>query len=115
MNEIKIKLSCKDKENYKIALKYYSILCIISNIKLTERELELVAFTSTFGNITKVNAREKFYEQTGSSPASTNNMISKLKRLDLLIKDKEGVIKINPIFAVDFNSDIIVLLQLKHE
>ena len=38
-------------DNYAMAEKYYSILSTVNNLNLTQREIQLVAFTAIHGNI----------------------------------------------------------------
>ena len=43
--------------DFQLAEKYYSILFTINNLHLTEREIQLIAFTAIKGNITYANVR----------------------------------------------------------
>lgn len=107
----RIKLT--EKENLSIATRYYSLLSAISNIKLTEREIQLMAFTAIKGNLSYSTNREEFNTLYKSSSASVNNIISKLKKLGLLIKDG-GKIKVHPSFLLDFSKDLIIQLSILH-
>jgi hypothetical protein len=46
--------------DFQLAEKYYNILFTINNLHLTEREIQLIAFTAIKGNITYANVREEF-------------------------------------------------------
>jgi hypothetical protein len=46
-----------------------------------------------------------------STSPTINNIISKLKRLGIFIKDK-GKVKINPIIVLDFTKDITLEIKL---
>lgn len=96
-----------------VAIKYYSIICILNNISLTERELQLLAFTSIRGTISSLSAKEEFSKVFGSSVASVNNMISKLKSIGLLRKIQNKY-RVNPQLALEFaKQDIGLVLILK--
>ena len=107
------KIGLKEKDSLSIANKYYSLLSAISDIKLTEREVQLVAFTAIRGNISYSNNREDFCTLYKSSPPTINNMISKLKKLKLLTKDG-GKIKVAPRFLIDFESNLSILINIQH-
>ena len=97
-----------------LAEKYYSILSAINNLHLTEREIQLISFTAIKGNITYANVREEFCRTYNSTSPSINNIISKLKRLGIFIKEN-GKVKVNPIIVIDFNKDLTLEIKLVHE
>ena len=103
----------KNEDSYSLAEKYYSILSAVNNLKLTQREIQLVAFTAIRGNISYANIRKDFCEKYNSTSPSINNLISKLKKVNILIKDGTKV-KVNPIIILDFSSDIILQLNVTH-
>lgn len=105
------KIRVNENSSLSIAQRYYSLLSAISNIKLTEREIQLIAFTSIMGNISNFNSREEFCSLYKSSPPTINNMISKLKKLDLLVKDG-GKVKVNPKYLLDFKNNITLQISL---
>ena len=97
-----------------LAEKYYSILSAINNLHLTEREIQLIAFTAIKGNITYANVREEFCRTYNSTSPSINNIISKLKRIGIFIKEN-GKVKVNPIIIIDFTKDLTLDIKLVHE
>lgn len=101
-------------DNYSLSEKYYSILSAINDLKLTQREIQLIAFTAIRGNMSYANIREDFCKKYETSSPTINNMISKLKKLSILVKDK-GKIKVNPIILLDFNLDISLEIKLVHD
>jgi len=96
-----------------LAMLYYSILSAINNLKLTEREIQLISFTAIKGNITYANVREEFCKTYNSTSPSINNIISKLKRVGIFIKEN-GKVKVNPIITIDFNKDLTLDIKLVH-
>lgn len=96
-----------------LAEKYYSILSAINNLHLTEREIQLIAFTAIKGNITYANVREEFCKTYNSTSPSINNIISKLKKVGIFIKEN-GKVKVNPIIVIDFTKDLTLDIKLVH-
>jgi len=74
------------KTDVDAAIMYYSLICVINNILISEREIQLLAYTSVRGTISSISAKEEFSTMFGSSVASVNNMISKLKGIGLIKK-----------------------------
>ena len=96
-----------------LAQKYYSVLSAIKNLGLTEREIQLISFTAIKGNITYANVREEFCKTYNSTSPSINNIISKLKKVGIFIKEN-GKVKVNPIIVVDFRNDLTLEIKLVH-
>lgn len=107
------KLRRKEADNFYIAQKYYSIISVINGLKLTERETQLVAFTAIKGNISYKHLREEFCDRYNTTSPTVNNMISKLKKTKVLIKDNSKI-KVNPVIVLDFNSNIRLDINLEH-
>lgn len=97
-----------------LAEKYYSVLFTINDIHLTEREIQLIAFTAIKGNITYANVREEFCKTYNSTSPTINNIVSKLKRLGVFVKEN-GKVKINPKIIIDFKKDLMLNIKLVHE
>jgi len=97
-----------------LAEKYYSILSAINNLHLTEREIQLIAFTAIKGNITYANVREEFCKTYKSTSPTINNIVSKLKKIGVFIKEN-GKVKVNPIISIDFKKDLMLDIRLVHE
>jgi hypothetical protein len=107
------KLAIKTKDEFDQAEKYYAIMSIINNLNLAPREVQLIAFTAVKGNITYGNARAEFCERYGSTSATIGNIICKLRKLHILIKEK-GMVRINPQLMLDFNNNLILQISLRH-
>jgi hypothetical protein len=100
--------------DFQLAEKYYSILFTINNLHLTEREIQLIAFTAIKGNITYANVREEFCKTYNSTSPTINNIVSKLKKLGIFVKEN-GKVKINPKICIDFHKDLMLNIKLVHE
>lgn len=101
------KLIRKEKDVLSVAIKYYSILSVINDFRLGEREIQLVAFIAVKGNISYSTNREEFCKLYNSSSPTINNMISRLKKLNILVKENSKV-KVNPKILLNFENDIIL-------
>ena len=96
-----------------LAEKYYSILSAVNSLNLTQREIQLIAFTSIKGNITYANVREEFCKLHNTTSPTINNIISKLKKIGIFIKEG-GKVKINPMIVIDFKKDVTLNIKLVH-
>lgn len=107
------KLKKVSDDNYMHAEVYYSILSALNNLKLTQREVQLVAFTAVRGNMSYANVKEEFCKRYNSSSPTISNIISKLKKMHVLVKDG-GKIKVNPKISLDFSNDVTLEIKLTH-
>jgi hypothetical protein len=112
-NSITQKLKNHSTDKYLLAEKYYSILSAVNNLKLTQREIQLIAFTAIRGNISYANIRKEFCDKYDSTSPTINNIISKLKKVGVFIKDGTKV-KVNPIIILPFDKDITLEIKLVH-
>jgi hypothetical protein len=100
-------------DEYVVAEKYYSILSAINNLSLTKREIELVAYTAVKGTISYANTRTEFCEKYNTTTATINNIVSKLKKMGVFIKES-GKVKVNPVIVVDFKKNLNLVVKLVH-
>ena len=103
----------KIEDNYAMAEKYYSVLSTINNLKLTTREIQLVAFTAIRGNISYSSIREDFCTKYNSTSPTINNIISKLKRIGVFVKDGSKI-KVNPVIILNFSNDVTLEIKMEH-
>ena len=113
MKTILQKLRRIEIDDYLMAERYYTILSAVNNLKLTQRELQLIAFTAIRGNISYANIRKDFCEKYGTTNPSINNIISRLKKLGILVKDGSKV-KVNSQILLNFEHDITLEIRLVH-
>jgi hypothetical protein len=105
------KLKKEEKDSLAVARRYYSILSAVNDLRLTEREIQLVAFTAIKGNISYSTNREEFCKLYSSSSPTINNIISKLKKIGILVKDASKI-KVNPKILLPFDSNIVLETKL---
>lgn len=108
----RMKISSQD--NYALAERYYAIVSALNNMRLTQREIQLMAFTAVRGNMSFANIRDEFCKRFDTTSPTINNIISKLKKLGVLTK-VNGKVKMNPILQLNFVNDITLEIRLKHE
>jgi len=107
------KLRRKEDNDLLIAEKYYTILSAVNNLHLTNREIQLIAFTTVKGNISYSNIRQEFCDIYKTTSPTINNIISKLKKIKVLVKDGTKV-KVNNMIVLDFAKDITLEIKLTH-
>lgn len=105
------KLKKTEADVFEKAQRYYTVMSAVNDLYLTERELQLVAFTAIKGNISYKNIREEFCEKYNSSAPTINNIISKLKRVGVLVKDGTKI-KVNPFIALNFENDLMLEIKI---
>jgi DNA-binding MarR family transcriptional regulator len=101
------------EDSYVLAEKYYRILSSVNDLKLTNREIQLIAFAAMKGNISYANIRKEFCEKYDSTSPAINNIISKLKKMGVFVKDGTKV-KVNPLILLNFEKNIILQISLIH-
>ncbi len=97
-----------------VGVKYFSIISIINNLKLNNRQIELLAFVNIKGTISPKTFREEFVAQFKSSANTLNNLISQLQRKKLLVKDDNGKLRINSSLKVSLTDGIIMLIKINN-
>jgi hypothetical protein len=107
------KIKRVDIDPFDKAKRYYAILSAIAGSDLTERELQLIAFTAIKGNISYKDYRQEFVDKYKSSQATLNNIISKLKKTKILVKDSDKI-KVNPQYLIDFNIPLVLQISLQN-
>lgn len=101
------------EDDYAMAEKYYSILSTINDLHLTTREIQLVAFTAIRGNISYSSIREDFCKRYNSTSPTINNIISKLKKISVFVKDGSKI-KVNPVIVLNFNNNVTLEIKTQH-
>jgi DNA-binding Lrp family transcriptional regulator len=105
------KLSRKEPSRMEVAQRYYSIISAVNGLNLTKRELQLLAFTALKGNMSYANIRQEFCQMFDSSEPTINNMISKLKKNGILVKEGSKI-KVHPVLSLDFTKDVLLGIKL---
>jgi len=102
------------KVNSDVTQMYFRVVSAINDLQLTDRDISLLSFVANKGNISDKSLRMEFCVENNTTPDSINNIVSKLKRIGILIK-QERVIGLSPIFRFDYSKDIQLQIDLKHE
>jgi len=100
------------KNNFDLAYKYFSILSALNDLGLVKRDLQLLSYAvSLEKDISDI--KTDFIKEYDTSLATIGNVISKLYKLRVLVKDKR-VVKINPAIGLDFNNDFMLVIKFIH-
>ena len=99
------KLRKKEGDEFQVAERYYAVLSSLNSLSMTPREIQLVAHTSIRGNISYAQFKEEFCAKHETSIQTINNMISRLKRSKVFVKEN-GKIRVNPLLSIKFNDGI---------
>lgn len=111
INFQKITSNCADE--LEVARKYYHVLFGLNNIHVTKKELDLVAFSAIYGSISTPGLKEEFTKQFKAPLPSIYNMIGRLKKLNIFVKES-GKYNINPVIYVNFllNPNIVLAVKI---
>lgn len=96
------------------AIVYYTIVAAVNQLHLTDRELQLLAYTNKRGNIASITAKQEFVRIFESSIPSVNNMISKLHKRKLLIKVGKKII-VTPSICPNMAEYSVLQIHLKNK
>lgn len=105
------KLSKDSSNRLELAQRYYSLISALNSLYLTEREIQLIAFSAVRGSISFATVREEFCSTYNSSFPTINNMVSKLKKSYVLIKQGKQIV-VNPRIALDFSKPLLLQITL---
>lgn len=85
----------------------------LNNLHVTNNELNLVAFSAVMGTISTPPIRKQFCEEFDVSAGSVYNMVAKLQKGSILVKDKDNKIRVNPTILPDFTKpDVLLVIKL---
>lgn len=102
--------------SFDIARCYYSVLFGINDVHVTKNELNLVAFSAVMGTISTPPIRKQFCNEFNVPTGSVYNMVARLQKLNILNKDKENKIRVNPSILPDFsNPNILLVIKMERE
>lgn len=100
------------KSNFEVAVKYYSIMSVLNDFALTEREVQLISYMAVRGNIFNIETKTQFCKEYKTSLATINNIVSRLRKIGILVKG-EGNMKIRPVLFLNFENNIVVQLWME--
>ena len=105
------KLNKRETSELNLAIRYFTIIAAISNIHLTQRQIELLAFTAVKGTISSGGARKDFIDHFSSSKNSLENIKHLLVKKGLIVKS-DSKYKITPSLDLDFSKSIVLQVNL---
>jgi hypothetical protein len=109
------KLSHTSENSYALARKYYQIMSVLNDLKLAEGQIQLIAFTAIHGNISDPDVRTKYCKKYKTTPATINNIVDKMKKKKVIMKE-DKVLFVNPaLTAVPFDESLGLVISLSLE
>ena len=107
------RLKVKIGSPYSLAERYYALLSVVNDLKLTQRDVQFLAFMAT-GEGISVERKDDFCKQYSTTLATVSNIMHKLKKKNMLVKEASKLV-INSSIALDFTKDIEINIVFKHE
>lgn len=108
---IAVKISKSFDTKIDIAIKYYMILSVLNNLKLSELDIQLMSFIAVRDNISVGGGKEEFCRIFDSTRASIYAGVYRLTKRGFLIKEGKKA-KLNPAFVMDFSDDLIMQIRM---
>lgn len=93
------------------AQRYYGLISSLNSLQLTEREIQLIAFSAVKGSISFTDVKKEFCEKYNSSSATIGNLLIRLKKLGIFIKHHKLTV-VNPQLVLDFSKPIVLQITL---
>lgn len=112
MKTIVQKLSSPVKDDFEMAYKYFVIMSELNNLDLVKRDLQLLAYAASEKKPIS-DIKEEFVEKFGTSIATVGNIISKLYKKRVLVKNKR-LVEIIPVLDLEFQKNIMLNITLIH-
>lgn len=106
------KLAKTSEDPIALAQRYYGLISSLNNLQLTEREIQLIAFSAFKGSVSLATVKKAFCDRYNSSFATVNNMVSKLRKQGIFTKDKHNNMVVSPILVLDFSKPIVLQITL---
>lgn len=106
------RLNKQTKDEFALAHKYYQIISVLNDLRLADGQLQLVAFTAIRGNISDPGIRKEYCVLYKTTPATINNVVDKMKKKGVMLKENK-VIFVNPALTkVDFSKPLTLIISI---
>lgn len=93
---------------------YFNVVSAINNLELKPMDVNVLSFMAVHGNISDRSLRNEFCKQYKTKVDSINNVVSKLKKMGMIVKE-DRTIKLAPYFEFDYKKDLQLQIVLTHE
>jgi hypothetical protein len=107
------KLNSGVDNEFTMAYKYFTILSALNDLDLVKRDVQLLAYAASEKKPIS-DIKEQFVKKFGTSLATVGNIISKLYKRKILVKDKR-IVTITPVLLINFNNNLVLNITLKHD
>lgn len=101
----------KDCSPLRRAQKYFAVLSVMNDFHFSEREVQLLAFIAVEKHIYYKEYKERFCKEYGSSLATVHNIICKLSKMGILVRENKKV-KLHSKIHLDFTEELFLQLKL---
>lgn len=108
------KIVSQQKDALGKAVKYYSVLCALNNIRLSPMEMNMLSFAGVKGSLWSGGSMKQFCELFNSTPSSAGNLIYKLRKKGLLIRINTRI-RVIPALSLDFKRDLLLNIHITDE
>lgn len=98
---------------FSVAKMYYKIQFELNGHHLSNLELNLITYTAIVGYITTVSSKQKFIDRFKTTQGTVNNIVAKLKKRGILIKEN-GRVKVNSFLVEDFTKGLTLVINLRN-
>lgn len=106
-----IKLRKKTSNKIEMIKLIISVYCLISDIKISKTEIEVMAYFMTYG-LKKSTKELILRSQILNHRIGIENTVSKLRKAGLIVKDVENRSIINPKLAFNVDNKMGMIIQL---
>jgi len=106
------RLNIELKDEFQVARKYYQIISVLNDLKLSEGQLQLVAFTAIRGNISDPGYRKEYCDTYKTTSATINNVVDKMKKKGVMVKHNKMIFVNKVLTEVDFNESLALVVTM---
>ena len=111
MEKIVQKIKKQYNNEIEVGIKYFALICVLNDIPITLRELQLLSFIATKGSISSKRYKQEFMSMFSTTFSYTNALVTLLTKKHLVVK-KDGKKILAPQFLKDFSKDIFLQLNI---
>lgn len=108
MKGVEITIKRRVENQREAALTYFRVINALYDLKLSKSFISLLAHCAIYGTISTPPAREAFIRENASSVRSVYNMVAKLQKKGLMVKEK-GKIRVAPKLMQGFDKSNYLL------
>jgi hypothetical protein len=109
MEAIHQKILSTCETEFDLVRRYYAVLFELNDIKITNNQLNLIAYCAINGTISTPPVRDEFRRLFNVPKHSLYNMSGVLTKKGIFVKGEDKKIRVNPAILPNFKADAIIL------